>query len=29
MKMFTRHPHKSHHFTKHMREWLHRCNPYA
>ncbi len=27
--MFARHPHKSHHFAHHLREWLHRCDPYA
>jgi hypothetical protein len=29
IKMSTRHPHKPHHVISHMREWLHRCNPYA
>jgi hypothetical protein len=27
--MFARHQHKSHHFAHLLREWLHRCNPYA
>ncbi len=27
--MFARHSHKPHHFAHHVREWLHRCNPYT
>ena len=29
IEMFTRHSHKPHHVLHHLREWLHRCNPYA